>query len=135
MTKTRLGAPVVGIAALLLLAGCSGTGFSVLDTEQTEEDQLPAIMVDSLELDDYDLASSRFSASYEGVDMYLLTDKDLGMPCLAVSGEGELDNVIVCGGNGEVETSVGGFDVQLVREPAVEADGWTVISDNLRVRD
>jgi hypothetical protein len=135
MTKTRLIGPVVGVAAVLLLGGCAGSGFSVMDSERTAEDELPDFLVDSMELDDYDLDSSRLSGSHEGIDFYLVTSTEMDVPCLAVA-DAEYGSWIACGGGGEVETSViGRFDVQLVREPAVEADGWTVISDNLRVRD
>ncbi|GAB2460306.1 hypothetical protein HD599_001217 [Conyzicola lurida] len=133
MTKTRLIGPVVGVAAVLLLAGCAGSGFSVLDREQTAEDELPDRMVDGMELDEYDLESSRFSGTHNGVDFYLVRNEDMDDPCLAFSGDNDFELGIVCGG--EVQTTISGFDAWLVRDTAASNDEWTAISDNLLVRD
>jgi hypothetical protein len=133
MTKTRLIAPLVGVAAVLLLAGCAGSGFSVMDSERTAEDELPDRMVDGMELDEFDLSSSRLSGSHNGVDYYLLRNPDMDDPCLAFSGVNDYELGVVCGG--EVQTTVSGVDVWLVRETADSNDEWTAISDNLLVRD
>jgi hypothetical protein len=54
-----------------VVTGCTASrGYPMFDREQTAEDELPAEF-DKLELDEFDLTTSRFSAT-QGVDYYLV---------------------------------------------------------------
>jgi hypothetical protein len=133
MSTVRTGAVLLLVA--LALTGCAQQGFSVLDTEQTEKDELPTTF-DGIDLSGYDTSSSRFAGSYEGSDFYLVVPEGKLSPCLAITGDN--GTMIACGGDGgggtlEAEVS-DGVRVQLMTEPAVEGDGWTVVSDNIRVK-
>jgi hypothetical protein len=119
--------------AILSLGGCAPDGYSIFERPQTADDRLPREMVDSMDLSDFLLSTARFSASYDGVDYYLVKPSEGTMgPCIAVVGAGAGGPSIACGASG---LSVGTDpEVQLVPEPAVEGRGWIAISDNLRVR-
>lgn len=126
---------VAGVAAGLValsMTGCAAGGYSIFERPQTAHDRLPRAMVDSMDLSDFNLSTSRFSASHEGVDYYLVKPSEGTMgPCIALVGEAGPS--ISCAGSG---LSVGTDpEVQLVPEPPVEGRGWVAISDNLRVRD
>jgi hypothetical protein len=118
-------------AGVLLLAGCAQAGYSIFDREQTLDDMLPREIVEAINLSDFDLSTSRLSASYEDVDYYLLKPSGGNRaPCIAMIGDA--GPIVACGGS---ELTVGEDPrVQLVPEPAVEGHGWVAISDNLRVR-
>jgi len=124
---------VVVLFGVLVLTGCTQPGYSVLDSEQTADDELPSAF-DQLELESFDVSTSRFSGSYQDTDFYVLLPQGKLAPCLALAGEG--GPVIVCGGDGAVETRLpDGTRVQLGPEPVVGGRGWAAISDNVRVRD
>jgi hypothetical protein len=130
MSTVRSGVVLVGL--VLALAGCASEGFSVLEGEQGEKDRLPASF-DAVDLSGYDLASSRWSASYDGRDFFVIVPESGTAPCLAVAGDG--GPLVACGGSGHVETQMSdGTRVQFMPGPAIAGDGWTVISDNIRVR-
>jgi hypothetical protein len=120
-------------AGVLLLAGCAQAGYSIFDREQTVDDMLPREIVEAIDLSDFDLSTSRLSASYEGVDYFLVKPSGgIRAPCIAMIDD-DAGPLVVCGGS---ELTVGEDPrVQLVPEPAVEGHGWVAISDNLRVRD
>jgi hypothetical protein len=131
--STRCALALVTTAAgVLLLAGCAPAGYSIFDREQTLDDTLPREIIEAIDLSDFDLSTSRLSASYEGVDYYLLKPSGGNRaPCIAMIGDA--GPTVVCGGS---ELTVGEDPrVQLVPEPAIEDHGWVAISDNLRVRD
>lgn len=128
-TSGVMAAVVVAIAALTACAGPQG--FSVFERDQEADDRLPREFVDVMALGDFDLSTSRFSASYHGVDFYVLRTSDGGLPCLAIAGDAPTG--VVCGC--DATTALDGFDVKLVREPARGDDEWQVISDNVLVRD
>jgi hypothetical protein len=121
------------VLGVLLLTGCTQAGYLVLDRERTAQDELPADF-ERVDLDGYDLSTSRYSGSYQDTDFYVLLPEGKLAPCLALSGAG--GPVIVCGGDGAVETRLpDGTRVQFGPEPAVGGRGWAAISDNIRVRD
>lgn len=92
-------------------------------------------MFDKLELDEFNVATSRYSATHEGVDYHLIKraeNADSGpTECVAIA-DPEWP-VIGCGDF----TAVGGQGVgpaQLVPAPAQDDDEWMSISDNVRVK-
>jgi hypothetical protein len=131
-SSSIVSAGAVATLAALSLSGCAAGGYSIFDRPQTARDRLPREMVESMDLSDFTLSTSRFSASYDGVDYYLVKPSEGTMgPCLALLGEGGPS--VSCAASG---LSVGTDpEVQLVPEPAVEGRGWVAISDNLRVRE
>jgi hypothetical protein len=131
-SSSIVSAGVAAALAVLSLSGCAPGGYSIFDRPQTARDRLPREMVESMDLSDFTLSTSRFSASHNGVDYYLVKPSEGTMgPCIALLGE--RGPSVSCAGSG---VSVGNDpEVQLVPEPAVEGRGWIAISDNLRVRE
>ena len=137
MKISRFSISVATLALLTIITGCTtSNGYQIFDREQTAEDKLPAVFNEKLVLDEFDLSTSRFSVTHDGVDYYLIRkaedSADGPMQCLAVADP--LWPSIGCGSDG-VTLSGGGLDtVQLVPAPAQDSDEWTAISDNVRVK-
>ena len=131
MTKPhRLVAVLLGV---LLLSGCTQAGYSLLEREPTEKDALPAEF-EQLDLETFDVSTARYSGSYQDSSFYVLLPEGGLAPCLALAGDG--GPVIVCGGDGAVETRLpDGTRVQFGPEPVGSGRGWAAISENIRVRD
>ncbi|MCU1543800.1 MAG: hypothetical protein JWM50_1665 [Microbacteriaceae bacterium] len=131
---TTIATAVGSVMCVTLLTGCSQTGYSIFDRRQTVDDMLPRAIIDIIDVSDFDLSTSRLSATYDDVDYYLLRPSGGNFaPCLAMINDA--GPTVVCGGGGGRGEVTTGDDprVQLVPEPARGGRGWVVISDNLRV--
>ncbi|WP_166878843.1 hypothetical protein [Salinibacterium sp. ZJ450] len=134
MNVSRLSVAIGALALLTVITGCTASGgYPIFDREQTAEDELPAVF-DKMDLGEYDVASSRFSATHEGVDYYLIKEVDAaGRPTECVAIADPEWPVIGCGAY-SVVSGIGVDEVQLVPAPAQDDDEWTAISDNVRVK-
>jgi hypothetical protein len=134
-TLAVVGAAIGAALGATMLTGCSQAGYSIFERPQTVDDMLPREIVDIIDLSDFDLSTSRLSASYDGVDYFLLKPSGGNFaPCLAMITES--GPYVACGGGADGELTVGDDPkVQLVPEPARQGRGWVPISDNLRVRE
>ncbi|PRY69151.1 hypothetical protein B0I08_103358 [Glaciihabitans tibetensis] len=142
----RRGAVVTVLAVVcgMSLSACIGPGgYSVFDDqagypafaeEQSAADVLPPDF-DELDLAQFDPDTSRYSGSYNDADYFLIrmTEDTGGGHCLAVAAG--INSSIVCGGDMATLSYDGGVEAQLMPAPAISADGWTSISDNVRVRE
>ena len=130
---TKLSNAIFLTFVALSLAGCAPSGFTRFDADQARDDRLPREIVETIELGDFDLSTSRWAGSYRGVDFYVLQPSEGTGPCVAIA-DGAASS-IACGAGGRVEvTTAGGVDVRLVPEYEPAARGWTAVSDNVRVR-
>ena len=136
MKIRRLGFVALSVAIAGLLAGCTGSdSYELFDRPATTKDELPALFGE--EFDEYADFASRFSASHDGVDYYVLRDED-ALPgamlyCVAVAAEKPL---IACSGSEGVTASGAGVpEVRLVPTDAQSGEGWIAISENLLVRE
>ena len=137
-SKLRLPSLLMLAAALgVALSGCAGSAYPAFDREQTAADQLPDDL--TVETDGYDLSTTRFAGTHEGVDYFIVKAKDeadAGGPCVVILEP--VGAVIGCGtGTGPLTVSSVGHTAAIaaVGVPAGEAEGWTRISENVVVRD
>jgi hypothetical protein len=131
---TKLSAAVILMFVPLCVTGCASSGFSRFDADQTRDDRLPREIVETIELSDFDLSTSRWAGSHHGVGFYVLQPSEGSGPCIAIADGAE--SSIACGAGGRVDvTTSDGFDIRLVPEYEPKADGWTAVSDNVRVRE
>jgi len=135
-SKLRLPSLLMLAAALgVALSGCAGSAYPAFDREQTAADQLPDDL--TVETDGYDLSTTRFVGTHEGVDYFIVMaeeEADAGGPCLAILDP--VGAVIGCGAGPLTVSSVGHTAaIAAVGVPAGEAEGWTRISENVVVRD
>jgi hypothetical protein len=138
-SAARFGTAFAVLAALSLAAvGCgSADGYPIMRKEQRDSDRLPTSFTNGMDVSDLEKNSTRLSAELDGTRYYLILNDESGepgVPCLAIDGP---DPMIGCGGGGVVTVTPAGRSghaVQLVPSPAVSGDGWTAISDNVRVR-
>lgn len=122
-------------ALLLALCGCSESAYPIFDSPAEESDELPAVF-DDLEPDfvaRYDSSSVRFAAEHEGAELYLIKD-DVGGICLAIASGN--NSSIACGAVGRLGTSTSGAgEFEVDPAPIAERDGWTILSENICVKD
>jgi hypothetical protein len=130
----RFGCGVSAVLLLLVLTACTGvSGYPIFDREPTAADELPPSF-DDIDMSEYDLSTVRWSASHESVDFYLIRTTDGMSTCLAVAAAEQ--SSVACGGAAGVTVGAPGvYDAQLVHAPAVDGDGYTAVSENVRVRD
>ena len=130
-----VGGVLVGLTTTMVLVGCSTTiGFPIMDRSQTDEDKLPVTVEEFLDSEEFDFSSSRLSASKDDNAFFLVyqtAGQGKGTPCLVVVGPSSSST---CGGLPLTFTPVRGDAVQLVGAPASGDGGWTVLSENIRVR-
>ena len=133
MSERRIVACAVVGLVVSLLAGCSvPSAFGVLDTEAGPEDKLSADFAE-IDASTLDLDSVRFAVSHDGVNLYLAKSPK-GDICLAI-GSGS-SSMIACGdptGSFGARSPAGSFEVRPA--PIAERDGWTVLTENIRVND
>lgn len=127
----RLRHVLVGAAATLLLAACTDNpGFPAFDREPTAADTAPSEL-ELFDMDDYDVTTLRYAGEFDGAELYLIK-LDSMAPCLLVA-DGD-DSVIACGATGAVATTTpSGAQFELAPAPIAVAEGWTIISENVRV--
>lgn len=131
-----LGGGVVLGLAVVSLAGCSGnSGYPIFDREPTSADVLPPEVASMFEEQPaVDLDSSRFAATHEGADLYLLEGTG-GMICIALA-KGEQSSTACGGGGGPLGVTSGTIGTFVIgAAPIDELDGWTVLSENIRVEN
>jgi hypothetical protein len=135
-------ASLTGVAALVAaaaitsqLVGCAPQACPIFDRASTSDDVLPADFesFDDGQLENYDLDTVRLAATFNETDLFLLRSVE-GDTCLAVP-NGER-SVIACGRAGQFGTTVNGVGAfEVAPAPIQGRDGWTVLSDNIRVSD
>lgn len=118
--------------AALILTGCASSAYPAFDREPTAADELPsdASFLDDGQFDDFDLDSLRFVADHEDVSLYIIRSLD-GTACLYVAAE--QDSGIACGGVGTISMQTPPGNFELGPAPIGEKDGWTTLSENVRV--
>lgn len=116
----------------LLLTGCASSAYPAFDREPTAADELPsdASFLDDGQFDDFDLDSLRFVADHGDVSLYIVRSLD-GTACLYVAAE--QDSGIACGGVGTISMQTPAGNFELGPAPIAEKDGWTRLSENVRV--
>lgn len=136
-SSLRWAAILLICTSALIVSGCSaGSDFPILDRAQTPEDEIPSSVTDLIDMSEYDLSTSRLSAIDDDREYFLIervSGGEVTSPCLVIAGP---DPLVACGGAGGAvsASSLSGREVQLVGAPAIDGDGWTAISDNIRVR-
>jgi len=135
-SKLRLPSLLMLAAALgVALTGCAGSAYPAFDRDQTAADELPDDL--TVETDGYDLSTTRFAGTHEGVDYFIVKardEADAGGPCVVILDP--VGAVIGCGAGPLTVSSVGHTAaIAAVGVPAGEAEGWTRISENVVVRD
>ncbi|WP_167047576.1 hypothetical protein [Salinibacterium sp. ZJ454] len=133
MNISRFSVAVVALALLTVVTGCTASrGYPIFDREQTAEDELSAVF-DKLELDEFAAATSRFSATHDGVDYYLIkrAGEAAGAECVAIA---DPEWPLIGCGDFAVVSGQGVGATQIVPAPAQDDEEWTAISDNVRVR-
>lgn len=118
--------------AAIMLAGCAPSAYPAFDREPTAADAMPedAAFFDSDAFDSYDVESLRYVGTYETTDLYIIRNT-VGAACLFVAAD--KDSTIACGGGGAVTASSPAGTFELGPAPMPADDGWTVISENVRV--
>ena len=105
-----------------------------MQREQTAKDELPGAF-DAMDLSTFDTSTSRFTATYEGNDYYVIMPEGGQAPCLAITGSPGTP-ITVCSSDGFVETTLqDGTVVQFGPEPVPGGRGWVAISANVRVKE
>ena len=132
-----MSARAIGIVGMsILLAGCSANAaFPVFDREPDSRDVLPAEIADLFteSRDGTDLSTLRWVATDDGVDLYLFRDDKRPLCLVIANGPGSM---LACSGGDELGASASGAGTYEVRPaPISEKDGWTVLSENVRVED
>ena len=84
---------------------------------------------------DIDVATSRLAASVDDVDFYLLETKTPGGICVAIDAADDNDSVACSGRNGLLGTTGPFGSIEVADAPISERDGWTVISENIRIEN
>lgn len=132
-TRRAVRGAGLALAGAFALSGClAGDGYPILEREPTDADRLPPVFIDEA-FDEYDFDSARLSARYEGAALYVLRSLT-GEVCLAVA-HGEASGV-ACSGSGGVGLTVPQLPpFEMGPAPMVTEDGWTVLSENIRVAD
>ena len=137
-SKRHLPSLLTLAAALgVALSGCAGSAYPAFDRDQTVADELPDDL--TVETDGYDLSTTRFAGTHEGVDYFIVKardEADAGGPCVVILEP--VGAVIGCGtGTGPLTVSSVGHSAvfSIAGAPAGEAEGWTRISENVVVRD
>ena len=89
------------------------------------------------DLQDLDLATSRLAASFEDVDFYLVETNTLGGVCVAIdAGDDDRSDSVACSGRNALLGTSGPFgSIEVANAPIGEREGWTVISENIRIQD
>ncbi len=133
--RNRFCTLATAVGVLAALTACSGANYPDFDREKASEDDLPAVFSDEFDLDQYDLSTSRFEATHEGVDYYLIRTRGTSpsgvLECVAVAHP--VLPSISCGAGGVTVAAPGFGEVQLVSALSPDHDEWTKISDNLLV--
>ena len=111
------------------------SGYPIFDRDQTPDDILPSDF-DEIDLSEFDESSSRYSGTHDDVDYFLLRGLDSpdSSYCLATAA-GEGSQIACSGPQGLTSNSYLTVEAPMMPEPAISADGWMSISDNVRVKD
>lgn len=132
MSERHVRWGLVLVACTIALSGCSGNAYPIFDREATDADAMPDDLA-SFVGDDFDIDSFRLSASYGDADLYLVKTTE-GIPCLGIAAGSRSTISCAAGGLlGAGSAGVGSFEMGPA--PIGERDGWTVLSDNIRVSD
>ena len=125
----------IGVASILV-SGCSvSDGYPIFLRPAETSDTLPAQLAISADEQDIDVATSRLAASFEEVNFYLLETRTSGGICVAIDAADDNDSVACSGRNGLLGTSGSFGSIEVADAPIGERDGWTVISENIRIEN
>ena len=138
VTSFRVLGALVLAAVAMVTSGCSPSdGYPIFLRPAESSDTLPTHLATMGEVQDLDVASSRLAASVEDVDFYLVETNTLGGVCVAVdAGDDDRSDLVACsGGNGLLGASGPFGSIEVADAPISEREGWTVISENIRIQN
>lgn len=122
--------------AVLLLAGCASSAYPAFEREATEQDAVPddfALFESAEEEYKLDLDTFRHEASHESAEIYLVKSTDENVCLVVAAGE---ESFMSCGSQGgEITAGSPAGTFGMGPAPIQERDGWTVLSENVRVQD
>ena len=136
VTSFRVLPALVLAAVAMVMSGCSPSdGYPIFLRPAESSDTLPAHLATMGDLQDLDLATSRLAASFEDVDFYLVETNTSGGVCVAIDAGDDNDSVACSGRNALLGTSGLFGSIEVADAPIGEREGWTVISENIRIQN
>ena len=137
VTSFRVLPALVLAVVATVMSGCSPSdGYPLFLRPAESSDTLPAHLATMGHLQDLDLATSRLAASFEDVDFYLVETNTLGGVCVAIDAGDDRSDLVACSGRNGLLGASGPFgSIEVAGAPIGEREGWTVISENIRIQN
>jgi len=127
---------LAGLAGVIMtLTACVPSTIPAFDRAATEQDALPDGAEDlwpDRSFDNLGADEVRHAVTWETADLFFIRQRS-GDTCLFVWDPPE--SVMACGGGGMLGLDGPKCNFEMHPAPIGEKDGWTVISENIRVED